>query len=215
MSTTKPNLSEPGSILVDGFDTRIIPRSFSRGTQTVERNANSRVFLTSVSLFFTCWFFENICVHRARLSHDSRAERKSLHKKYTLFSEALKTHEEHIYTHEEHIYSQKPLEIKDTNSRAERKCLHKKYKCIFWSPVAVCCDLLRCVAVTYLEAISGALKSECCTNFDRVFTRSRQCWDVKNMLKETYKYQKRDLQISKETYMYQKRDLHISKETHI
>jgi len=31
ISTRKPILSEPGSILVDGFDTRLIPRSFSCG----------------------------------------------------------------------------------------------------------------------------------------------------------------------------------------
>ena len=34
METRKPILSEPGSILVDGFDTRLIPRSFSCGLGT-------------------------------------------------------------------------------------------------------------------------------------------------------------------------------------
>jgi len=126
---------------VDGFDTRIIPRSFSCGTQTVVRNANSRVFLTSVSLFFTCWFFENICVLRARLSHDSRAERKSLHKKYTLLSEALKTHEEHIYKNT-YIFSKTPWNKGHKQSRGTQ-IPPQKVHMYFLNP-------LKCTKNTYI-----------------------------------------------------------------
>ena len=64
ISTRNPILSEPGSILVDGFDTRLIPRSFSCGFTKVWWYKKSLPYRFIVQVQTPVLWFSNTSIDR-------------------------------------------------------------------------------------------------------------------------------------------------------